>query len=318
MDLNLLRNGLAVLTGSASGLGYAMASHCATLQMKVILSDLRPDALKTAVENLRKEHPNTIVEGFVCDVSSPTSVQQLLDQVQSKFPNENIKFLSANAGVFFPKSTILTGTSEEWLTTYKVNVLGLANTLKVFANAMLLQWVQKGVESAIEITASIAGVVNGGTGPYGTSKHASLAIAEALLSEIRNRGAEDKIHITVLCPAIVQTALRQTSLKVANAALATSQSNLGSMDVAMLEARGQDASSMGAVQMFEALWTNGMEPSYCAEEVFNCLENGTFYCILDNTIERDGFTMHVNDVIGLRTASFLTGAKPPQSAKPKL
>ena len=40
--------------------------------------------------------------------------------------------------------------------------------------------------------------------------------------------------------------------------------------------------------------------------------------ILDNTIERDGFTMHVNDVIGLRTASFLTGAKPPQSAKPKL
>ena len=68
---------------------------------------------------------------------------------------------------------------------------------------------------AIEITASIAGVVNGGTGPYGTSKHAALAIAEALYAELRNRSVLDRMSVVALCPAIVETALRQTSLKVA-------------------------------------------------------------------------------------------------------
>ena len=68
---------------------------------------------------------------------------------------------------------------------------------------------------AIEITASIAGVVNGGTGPYGTSKHAALAIAEALYAELRNRNVLDRMSVVALCPAIVETALRQTSLKVA-------------------------------------------------------------------------------------------------------
>ena len=57
--------------------------------------------------------------------------------------------------------------------------------------------------------------MNGGTGPYGTSKHAALAIAEALYSELRNRNVLDRIRVVALCPAIVETALRQTSLKVA-------------------------------------------------------------------------------------------------------
>ena len=307
MDLSKLSKGLAVLTGSASGLGYAMANQCAVLGMDIILSDLRPAALKTAVANLRQKHPNNTIEGYTCDVSSNESCENLLKQIQLNFPKQSIRFLSANAGVFFPKSTILTGTKEEWLTTYKVNVLGLANTLRVFANSMLLQ----DCESAIEITASIAGVVNGGTGPYGTSKHAALAIAEALLSEIRNRGAEDKIKMVVLCPAIVETALLNTSLKVADAALTTSTS--GEVGV-----RDQDASSVGVVQMFETMMSQGMKPSFCAEQVFDCLEKGKFYCILDNLVERDGFSLNVENTIALRSAAFLTGGKPPQAVKAKM
>jgi len=314
MDLSKLSKGLAVLTGSASGLGYAMANHCALLGMDIILSDLRPAALKTAVANLRQKHPNTTIEGYTCDVSSNESCENLLKQIQLNFPKQSIRFLSANAGVFFPKSTILTGTKEEWLTTYKVNVLGLANTLRVFANSMLLQ----DCESAIEITASIAGVVNGGTGPYGTSKHAALAIAEALLSEIRNRGAEDKIKMVVLCPAIVETALLNTSLKVADAALTTSTSGEVGGRIMSMEARDQDASSVGVVQMFETMMSQGMKPSFCAEQVFDCLEKGKFYCILDNLVERDGFSLNVENTIALRSAAFLTGGKPPQGSLSKM
>mgnify|MGYP001180430470 CR=1 FL=1 len=110
-----LSAGLAVLTGSASGLGYAMAEQCCQHGSQiVILSDIRQEALDTAVERLQQQFTNVKVVGFLCDVSVASSVEQLLFSIQSKFPTVPITFLAANAGVLLPKSTVLTGTMEEW------------------------------------------------------------------------------------------------------------------------------------------------------------------------------------------------------------
>jgi NAD(P)-dependent dehydrogenase (short-subunit alcohol dehydrogenase family) len=307
MDLTKLSDGLAVLTGSASGLGYAMAEECCIQGMKVVvLSDLRPKALSSAVSKLSEIYSNTSVVGYVCDVTNETSIKNLLSLIVQNFPKIPIRFLSANAGVLFPKSTILSGIKEEWDTTYKVNVIGLALTLKTFVNYMLKQ----DVESCVEITASSAGVINGGTGPYGTSKHAALAIAEGLHGELFVRGLTNKIHLVVLCPAIVKTALRKTSLKVAEATRSVgSRGAVGSRIISM-EARDEDASSVGAVMMFETNWSQGMSAKYCAKEVMNCLKNGKFYCILDNEVERDGFTIDINQRIGARAVAMLTGNFP--------
>ena len=94
---------------------------------------------------------------------------------QRAFAGVPIQFLGANAGVMFTGSTLLTGSEQEWRTTYDVNVLGVARTLRAFVPVMARQR----EHSVVEITASAAGVQFGGAGPYGTSK-VSLAAATSL------------------------------------------------------------------------------------------------------------------------------------------
>ena len=53
MDLAELAGGVAVITGSASGLGYALGVHARGLGMHVVLSDVRRGTLERAVSELR-------------------------------------------------------------------------------------------------------------------------------------------------------------------------------------------------------------------------------------------------------------------------
>ena len=164
MDLAQLHGGLAVVTGSGSvqGLGFAMARKAAALGMHVLISDVRREAVDEAVTMLRSVAPAVHVDGCVTDVTDFASVQALLATALSGFPGTPIRFVAANAGVLFPKTTIITGEPQEWELTYNVNVLGLFHTLRVFVPHLLAQ----AERSAIEITASIAGVMHGSVGPY--------------------------------------------------------------------------------------------------------------------------------------------------------
>jgi NAD(P)-dependent dehydrogenase (short-subunit alcohol dehydrogenase family) len=211
MDLSKLKGGVAVLTGAASGLGLSMAKQACKQGMHVVVSDVRPSAIRPAVESLQQEYPSCQVRGIVCDVTDPASVASLLTATQSFFPSSPIQFIAANAGVIFPRGTILTATPAEWDLTYRVNVLGVANTLRVFVPVMLKQPEQ----SVVEVTASAAGVSFGSVGPYGTSKQAALGVAEALHRELETvEGALDKVHVVALCPAIVTTGLLETSTEM--------------------------------------------------------------------------------------------------------
>ena len=87
VDLNGLRGGVAVVTGSASGLGYALAAHARSIGLHVALSDVRAAPLADAVRQLGAS-PDTHgaglrVEGFLCDVTSTESVLGLLASVQA-------------------------------------------------------------------------------------------------------------------------------------------------------------------------------------------------------------------------------------------
>ena len=162
--LTQLRGGVAVATGSASGLGFAMAVHARSLGMHCVLSDVRQGPLQDAVRKLRGAPSGggaeLRVEGFVCDVTSADSVQDLLASVQGAFAGVPIQFLAANAGVLFSGSTLLSGTEAEWRTTFDVNVLGVFLTLRAFVPVMARQRER----SVVEVTASAAGVTFGSNG----------------------------------------------------------------------------------------------------------------------------------------------------------
>ena len=266
MELSDLSGGIAVITGAGSvtGLGFALAKKAASLGMHIVLSDVRQAAVDEAVDTLRPIAP-TQVEGCVCDVTEMASVERLLVFTTTMFAGFPIRFVGANAGVFFPKTTILSGTTKEWEKTYQVNVVGLFHTLRVFVPYLISQ----PAKSAVEITASYMGIMNGGGGPYGTSKQAAIGVAEALKRELEAAGQSEKIAVVALCPGIVTTGLLQTSQ--------------GATDIDGLTSREGDAHSERTVDVFKAMWNEGMSANFCAHQLFDHLSDGRFYCFLNES-----------------------------------
>ena len=279
-DLGKLRGGVAVITGSASGLGYALAEQSLHLGMCVVLSDLRVQALEQARKRLlRQAKTPTRVTVVPCDVTSRASVERLLHGTQAAFPGRAIQFVGANAGVLFPRATVLAGSINDWEATYRVNVLGIVHTLQVFVPVMVAQ----PCRSVVEITASVAGCSFGANGPYGTSKQAALGIAEAVVAELKLTRGGEKLAVVALCPALVTTNLLSSSREVTRIDDARGQ-GVGAIDgtAAQIEVaagakgtgdgkRTDDAGirmSSSQVAGFGQLWrrTDNLSPRHCAEQ----------------------------------------------------
>ncbi len=188
----------AVVTGGASGIGYALAERFAAARMNVVLADIQQDALNRAVEKL--ESSQTHVIGVLADTMQKASVQALAEQSIAAFGK--IHILCNNAGVASTRNARGTAIwevpDEDWRWVLGVNLHGVVHGLQAFVPHMLAH----GEEGHIVNTASLAGLLSGG-GTYGVSKHGVVSLTETLCNDLKQRGA--KIGASVLCPGMVST-----------------------------------------------------------------------------------------------------------------
>lgn len=188
---------VAVITGGGSGLGLAMARRFAQEGMKLVLADVQPDALDTAVKSF--ESGNVPVLGFRCDVADPASVDALAEAAYARFGAVNV--LCNNAGVA-PGGLVWESTLEDWKWCLGVNVHGVIHGLRSFIPRMLAG----GQEGHIVNTASVAGLLSPpGMGIYCVSKHAVVTMTECLHHDLATK--TDRVHASVLCPAYVPTGI---------------------------------------------------------------------------------------------------------------
>lgn len=186
---------VAVVTGAASGIGRALVDRCAAEGMRVVLADIEQAPLDRAVAELRSLGHTVI--GVTTDVSRPESVEALADQSYAEFGS--VHLLCNNAGVFGTRpGPIWEATLNDWRWIFGVNVSGVIHGLRSFVPRMLAS----GDEGWVVNTASMGGLVPGGS-PYGVSKHAVVAISEALYSHLAERSSA--VGCSALCPIYVRT-----------------------------------------------------------------------------------------------------------------
>jgi NAD(P)-dependent dehydrogenase (short-subunit alcohol dehydrogenase family) len=121
------------------------------------------------------------------------------------------------------------------------------------------------------------------TGPYGSSKLATVGVAEALHKELSEADGSPlrRISVVALCPAIVRTEI------------------LTSSATHFADERSGDPT---ALSRLEAVLDKGMLPTVAVREVFRHAAAGKFYCIVDNDVDRDGMTLGVDNGISERYA----------------
>src|SRR6185436_3244532 len=100
---------VAVVTGAASGIGYALAERFATAGLRVVAADVEVDALADAVGRL-SQHGGEVL-GVPTDVSSEEQVQALASATVEHFGGVHI--VCNNAGVV-AKSDPWLGPLESW------------------------------------------------------------------------------------------------------------------------------------------------------------------------------------------------------------
>lgn len=189
---------MAVVTGGASGIGRGMAEAFLAEGMRVVLADVEQAALDATVQELGSAGD---VVGVRCDVSKADSVASLADQTLSAFGAAHV--LCNNAGVAGGSpGGIWQAPLEEWDWVMGVNLMGVVHGIRSFLPILLEQ-----EEGHVVNTASMAGLMTG-MGIYGVTKHAVVALSEALWNDLNAQQA--KVGVSVLCPGWVRTRILES------------------------------------------------------------------------------------------------------------
>jgi NAD(P)-dependent dehydrogenase (short-subunit alcohol dehydrogenase family) len=191
---------VAVITGGASGIGFAMAERFAQEGMRVVLADVEAPALEAAVTQLRQAEHDVL--GVLTDVSKLEGVEALADRAFETYGNVDV--LCNNAGVAGAGGSsgyVWEKSDRDWQWLFDVNYRGVLNGIRAFVPRML----EAGEEGHIVNTASIAGVTSNVFGIYGVTKQAVVALTEYLYRSLIE--ADAKIGASCLCPSFVSTNL---------------------------------------------------------------------------------------------------------------
>jgi NAD(P)-dependent dehydrogenase (short-subunit alcohol dehydrogenase family) len=177
-----------IITGGASGIGYAFAEHLARDGHRIVIADLR--GADDAAARLRADGRQAL--GLKVDVVSEDDAARMAQAAQSEFGG--IDVLVNNAGLFTtlalkPFEQI---TNQEWMRVMEVNTLGPFNC----ARAVLPALRQSGRGRLVNIasTVPIKGPPN--MAHYVASKGAVIAFTRSLAREL----AKDRITVNAIAP----------------------------------------------------------------------------------------------------------------------
>ena len=183
---------VAVVTGASSGIGRATAEALARRGASVVLSARRADLLEDIAVGIESDGGRAAP--MACDVSEWPQVEGLAQRVRDQFGRCDI--LVNNAGV--PGGGRFADLSIEDLErVIRINYLGVLYGTKAFLPMM----VEAGRGHIVNV-ASLAGrFALPGAAVYTSTKHAVVALSEALHFELSPLG----VQVTVVNPGTVAT-----------------------------------------------------------------------------------------------------------------
>ncbi len=188
---------VAFITGGASGMGLGMARVFSAAGMRVVIADVRPDHLESAMRLLRA--PNRGVHAILLDVADRKAMAHAAVETEQRFGK--IHVLCNNAGVGLVGS-LLEANYDDWDWCMGANLDGVFNGIHEFVPRIRAH----GEGGHVLATASMGGLFAAGTaGIYNASKYAVVGLMESLRPELAPYG----IGVSAFCPGLVHTNIHE-------------------------------------------------------------------------------------------------------------
>ena len=181
---------VAVITGGAQGIGYAVAKRMIENGAKVVIWDFDTELANASASKLG-------ATALHCDISDWDSVQAAAQQTETQF--DRIDVLVNSAGVAGANAVVEEYPIEEWNKIMSVNLNGTFHTNR----AVIAGMKERGYGRIVNI-ASIAGKEgNPNASAYSASKAGVIALTKSLGKE----AADYNIGVNCVTPAAARTAI---------------------------------------------------------------------------------------------------------------
>jgi NAD(P)-dependent dehydrogenase (short-subunit alcohol dehydrogenase family) len=209
-----LQDRVAVVTGSSSGNGRAIALALAREGAKVVCADVtrranpagyEPDVDQDTDDLIRAGGSDTM---FVeADVADSAAVKHLMSSAVDRFGRLDV--LVNNAGIGYIKA-ITDETEEEYERTMAVNARGAWLCCKTGIEQMLQQEPRNGSRGRIVNISSVGGIVGlRNESSYCMSKGAVVLLTKSLAIDY----APERINVNAVCPGVIATSINRSYLE---------------------------------------------------------------------------------------------------------
>ena len=186
---------VAVITGSADGIGRATAVLFAREGAKLVLADINEKGLEETLTLVDNEKGAVVSKPT--DVSKESDVEALINLAVQTYGQ--IDILCNNAGITGQFLGLEQEDGADWQNVYAVNVLGAVYAIKHAAKHMRAQ-----NSGAIVNTASVAGIRSGaGLNAYSASKAAVINFTKTAACDLGGYN----IRVNAVCPGLIETGM---------------------------------------------------------------------------------------------------------------
>ncbi|MGE4485424.1 MAG: SDR family NAD(P)-dependent oxidoreductase [Oscillospiraceae bacterium] len=188
-----LEGRIAVVTGAAQGIGFAIAKRLNTEGCRVALFDINEEKVRESAAAL------TDCISVKCNVSNPQDIENALKTVASKFGGVDI--VVNNAGIL-PSSAIPDVTEAEWDRTMAVNLKSV-----FFMVQKAIPYLKQSMFPRVINTSSLAGRMGGFETclAYSASKGGINALTMGFARQLAPFG----INVNAICPGTTETPITQ-------------------------------------------------------------------------------------------------------------
>ena len=190
-----LQESVAIVTGAARGIGFAIAERLSRAGASVVVADVDEEGAVAAVERLREAGAHAVEA--VADITDPVEADAMVERAVDVFGRLDV--LVNNAGITGRDAPLSRITDEDWERVLRLNL-----TATFYCCRAAIPRMRERRSGAVVNVASISGKEgNPNMIPYSVSKAGVICLTKALAREV----IHDGVRVNCVAPAVIETPL---------------------------------------------------------------------------------------------------------------